>query len=67
MPEPFPMRLFLRPILFALALTLGIGAAHAQQTLYFSAIPDEDETRLTERFGTPIVIFWWCCRRHIIS
>jgi phosphonate transport system substrate-binding protein len=51
MPEPFPMRLFLRPILFALALTLGIGAAHAQQTLYFSAIPDEDETRLTERFG----------------
>ena len=45
------MRLFLRPILFALALTLGIGAAHAQQTLYFSAIPDEDETRLTERFG----------------
>tara|TARA_B100000949_G_scaffold185733_2_gene167780 strand:+ start:263 stop:1147 length:885 start_codon:yes stop_codon:yes gene_type:complete len=51
MPEPFPMRLFLRPILFALALTLGIGVAHAQQTLYFSAIPDEDETRLTERFG----------------
>ncbi|MDB2551755.1 putative selenate ABC transporter substrate-binding protein [Paracoccus sp. (in: a-proteobacteria)] len=45
------MRLFLRPILFALALTLGIGVAHAQQTLYFSAIPDEDETRLTERFG----------------
>ena len=45
------MRLFLRPILFAFALTLGIGVAHAQQTLYFSAIPDEDETRLTERFG----------------
>ena len=37
------------PILAA-ALTLA-GAAHAQDTLYFSAIPDEDETRLAERFG----------------
>ncbi|MGZ3218247.1 putative selenate ABC transporter substrate-binding protein [Paracoccus sp. T5] len=27
------------------------GAAKAQDTLYFSAIPDEDETRLTERFS----------------
>ena len=27
------------------------GIAHAQDTLYFSAIPDDDETRLAERFG----------------
>ncbi|MBM3604390.1 MAG: putative selenate ABC transporter substrate-binding protein [Alphaproteobacteria bacterium] len=35
--------------LLAAALSLS-GAALAQETLYFSAIPDEDETRLTERF-----------------
>ncbi|WP_022706190.1 putative selenate ABC transporter substrate-binding protein [Paracoccus zeaxanthinifaciens] len=32
-------------------LMLLAGAAQAQDTLYFSAIPDEDETRLAERFG----------------
>lgn len=36
--------------LSALALAATIGAAQAQDTLYFSAIPDEDETKLTERF-----------------
>ena len=41
---------FLRPILSALVLALGAGVAHAQDILYFSAIPDEDETRLVERF-----------------
>lgn len=32
---------------------LGVAASSAQTapTLYFSAIPDDDETRLTERFG----------------
>lgn len=35
--------------LLAACLTLA-GAAAAQDTLYFSAIPDEDETRLAERF-----------------
>jgi phosphonate transport system substrate-binding protein len=35
----------------ALAAMLAAGAAHAQQaTLVFTAIPDEDETRLVERF-----------------
>jgi phosphonate transport system substrate-binding protein len=35
----------------ALVSVLGTGAAHAQQaTLVFTAIPDEDETRLVERF-----------------
>ncbi|TJZ91937.1 putative selenate ABC transporter substrate-binding protein [Paracoccus gahaiensis] len=37
------------PILAAGLLLAGM--AHAQDTLYFSAIPDEDETRLAERFG----------------
>lgn len=36
----------------ALASVLGAGVARAQQaTLVFTAIPDEDETRLVERFG----------------
>ena len=43
------MRTPIRLLLSALALTLPI-AAQAQDTLYFSAIPDEDETRLSERF-----------------
>jgi phosphonate transport system substrate-binding protein len=35
----------------ALAGMLAAGAAQAQQsTLVFTAIPDEDETRLVERF-----------------
>lgn len=42
------MRTPIRLLLSALALTLPI-AAQAQDTLYFSAIPDEDETRLSER------------------
>ena len=33
----------------ALSLTTALGAS--AQTLYFSAIPDEDETRLVERFS----------------
>lgn len=38
---------------FALAsiFALCAGLAHAQDTLYFSAIPDDDETKLVERFG----------------
>lgn len=47
----------LRPIGVATAAVFmtaaGLASAHAQTqpTLYFSAIPDDDETRLTERFG----------------
>jgi phosphonate transport system substrate-binding protein len=38
-------------LVVALAGMLAAGAAHAQQaTLVFTAIPDEDETRLVERF-----------------
>ena len=43
----------LRPsaLVTALAGMLAAGAAQAQQnTLVFTAIPDEDETRLVERF-----------------
>jgi phosphonate transport system substrate-binding protein len=42
------------PRFAALAVTACLtfaGVAHAQDTLYFSAIPDDDETRLSERFG----------------
>jgi len=44
--------MFKRSILaVALMSMLAAGAAHAQQaTLVFTAIPDEDETRLVERF-----------------
>jgi phosphonate transport system substrate-binding protein len=35
----------------ALAGLLAAHAAHAQQVLVFTAIPDEDETRLVERFS----------------
>ena len=35
----------------AVLLLLAAGPALAQDTLYFSAIPDEDETRLVERFS----------------
>ncbi|RJE79650.1 putative selenate ABC transporter substrate-binding protein [Paracoccus sp. JM45] len=41
------------PRFAALAVTACLtfaGVAHAQDTLYFSAIPDDDETRLAERF-----------------
>ena len=38
----------MKRLLFCLML---LGAPAAAQTLYFSAIPDEDETRLIERFG----------------
>ena len=37
------------PLALALSLTTALGAS--AQTLYFSAIPDEDETRLVERFS----------------
>ncbi len=38
-------------LVVVLASMLAAGAAHAQQsTLAFTAIPDEDETRLVERF-----------------
>ena len=44
--------MFRRSVLaFSLMGVLAAGAAHAQQaTLVFTAIPDEDETRLVERF-----------------
>lgn len=37
--------------LLCAVLLLAAGPSHAQETLYFSAIPDEDETRLVERFS----------------
>jgi phosphonate transport system substrate-binding protein len=45
--------MFKRSVLaLACAVWLTAGAAHAQQaTLVFTAIPDEDETRLVERFS----------------
>jgi phosphonate transport system substrate-binding protein len=45
--------MFKRMVLaLAFVSVLGAGAAHAQQaTLVFTAIPDEDETRLVERFS----------------
>jgi phosphonate transport system substrate-binding protein len=43
--------MFTRSILaIALVSLLAASAAHAQQALVFTAIPDEDETRLVERF-----------------
>lgn len=42
------MRL-LRDLLMSMILAAAIGTAQAQ-TLYFTAIPDQDETRLKERF-----------------
>jgi phosphonate transport system substrate-binding protein len=43
--------MFKRSILAIVLSVLVAGAAHAQQaTLVFTAIPDEDETRLVERF-----------------
>lgn len=43
------MSLMSRLLATVLATALPLSAA-AQETLYFSAIPDEDETRLVERF-----------------
>lgn len=43
------MPLMSRLLATVLATALPLSAA-AQETLYFSAIPDEDETRLVERF-----------------
>ena len=40
-----------RLLFSALALAATFGTAQAQDTLYFSAIPDEDETRLIDRFS----------------
>lgn len=45
------MRCPVRLLFSAVALMTTLGAAQAQDTLYFSAIPDEDETRLIERFS----------------
>lgn len=39
------------PLLVALLATLAWVSAASAQTLYFSAIPDEDETALVERFS----------------
>ncbi|TRW99543.1 putative selenate ABC transporter substrate-binding protein [Paracoccus sp. M683] len=44
------MRLPARLLFSALALAATLGTARAQDMLYFSAIPDEDETKLVERF-----------------
>ena len=44
------MPILTRLTLSALFVAAGLGSAAAQDTLYFSAIPDEDETRLVERF-----------------
>ncbi|WIV52430.1 putative selenate ABC transporter substrate-binding protein (plasmid) [Marivivens sp. LCG002] len=41
----------MRVSLIALTFVLAAGGALAQDTLYFSAIPDDDETKLVERFG----------------
>ncbi len=41
----------MRSLNLALILALTGGIASAQDTLYFSAIPDDDETKLVERFG----------------
>lgn len=41
-----------RHIVYAAALVLGLGASSAQaQTFVFTAIPDQDESALQERFG----------------
>lgn len=43
--------MFKRPTLaIAIVGLIAVGAAQAQQPLVFTAIPDEDETRLVERF-----------------
>ena len=41
----------IRTASLALALSLATALGASAQTLYFSAIPDEDETRLVERFS----------------
>ncbi|APX22972.1 MAG: putative selenate ABC transporter substrate-binding protein [Rhodobacteraceae bacterium] len=41
----------LRTLPLTLALLVGSALGASAQTLYFSAIPDEDETRLVERFS----------------
>ena len=45
------MRRSLPAVLTAILVLATLSPARAQDTLYFSAIPDEDETRLTERFS----------------
>jgi phosphonate transport system substrate-binding protein len=42
--------MFKRTILTVALSVLAAGAVHAQQPLVFTAIPDEDETRLVQRF-----------------
>ena len=41
----------MRVLLSLAVIAATAGAVQAQETLYFSAIPDEDETRLIERFS----------------
>ncbi len=45
------MRFLSRFALSAFLVATSLTAAQAQDTLYFSAIPDEDETKLAERFN----------------
>ncbi len=45
------MRFLSRFLLSAFVVAASLTAANAQDTLYFSAIPDEDETKLAERFN----------------
>ncbi|MDF3918914.1 putative selenate ABC transporter substrate-binding protein [Salinicola salarius] len=37
--------------MFALVLSIGCSLAHADETFRFTAIPDEDQSRLVERFS----------------
>ena len=46
-----PVTRFLALCAIALAGFAGSAAAQQAETFYFSAIPDDDEQRLTERFG----------------
>lgn len=45
------MRFLSRFALSAFLVAASLTAARAEDTLYFSAIPDEDETKLAERFS----------------
>ncbi|WP_417725307.1 putative selenate ABC transporter substrate-binding protein [Salipiger sp.] len=50
-PMTSERRPLLRGLCLSFALLLSGAGLAAAQTLYFSAIPDEDETRLVERFS----------------
>ena len=57
------MPLMSRLLATVLATALPLSAA-AQETLYFSAIPDEDQARLVERSPPSPTIYRrsWACR-----